>query len=577
MERLLKNRKWIYIYLLVSSLILFLAAFFPSLSRNEISISTDEFGYWANAAYLSGYDWSGVSSIIPYYSFGYSLLLALGFVITNDPIILYRFSIGINSIAIVFSYLLLFSIGQKIFTGFKGTRGIALKTLCPFVIMLYPANIYLAQFSMGECVITTLFLAICLLLILYKEKKRSVFLILSYLCAVFMLSIHLRTIAVLFALFAFTVLDGIIHKKYKQVVLLCVFCSLFIIVILLVKNNFIRELYSSQGMGHLNDVSTQLNRVTNLISPRKFLEFIENLLGTSFYLGSATFLIFYFGIREIFPSRRNLHHIAEWIEIDYLKIFLLMSFSVGLLISAITIQGRTRVDLMIYGRYVENYLPIILLYGLYGILFGENNIKYLILFSFYNTVVMSVYTYVYSNEPYNNPVLFAVSSLVGYIMREDGTVLQHFEFFVNYISIGIGSIIVLLNSRKCRSDFLTILSFVLISIFWCSYTNKAFDVSKDLFCNKYSQYYNNMNLDSEKVYYVTNQGDRNSWYDYSNINFLQFLNPETKIAQADTSELQSLPDDSVIIIRSNTTIPDWRMRRLSCIEEGPFNLYIKKK
>lgn len=35
----------------------------------------DEFGYWAPAASVLGYDWSNVTSLGSYYSYGYSLIL----------------------------------------------------------------------------------------------------------------------------------------------------------------------------------------------------------------------------------------------------------------------------------------------------------------------------------------------------------------------------------------------------------------------------------------------------------------------------------------------------------------------
>ena len=35
----------------------------------------DEAGYLMNAAFFSGHDWSGIYEVIPYYGYGYSLLL----------------------------------------------------------------------------------------------------------------------------------------------------------------------------------------------------------------------------------------------------------------------------------------------------------------------------------------------------------------------------------------------------------------------------------------------------------------------------------------------------------------------
>ena len=35
----------------------------------------DEFGYWSVAAAILGYDWSSITGLGPYYSYGYSVLL----------------------------------------------------------------------------------------------------------------------------------------------------------------------------------------------------------------------------------------------------------------------------------------------------------------------------------------------------------------------------------------------------------------------------------------------------------------------------------------------------------------------
>ena len=45
-------------------------------SLDGIYIIGDEFGYWADAAFFAGKNWSEVGSMNPYYSFGYSLILA---------------------------------------------------------------------------------------------------------------------------------------------------------------------------------------------------------------------------------------------------------------------------------------------------------------------------------------------------------------------------------------------------------------------------------------------------------------------------------------------------------------------
>ena len=79
----------------------------------------DEYGYWANSAYLMGEDWSSVTSRIGYYSYGYSLLLvplrylAQQFWWNWD--ILYQSAVVLNALMLVGSYLLSMQICRRFF------------------------------------------------------------------------------------------------------------------------------------------------------------------------------------------------------------------------------------------------------------------------------------------------------------------------------------------------------------------------------------------------------------------------------------------------------------------------------
>ena len=72
----------------------FLLALVPRLVLNSMAIPlrtlSDELATISSAAYLAGKDWSGVVSGAGYYGFGFSVLFAPLFALTDDPVILYR-------------------------------------------------------------------------------------------------------------------------------------------------------------------------------------------------------------------------------------------------------------------------------------------------------------------------------------------------------------------------------------------------------------------------------------------------------------------------------------------------------
>lgn len=78
------------------------------------SLFPDEFGYWASAARLVGYDWSEVSSLGSYYSFGYSLILAPILCIFRDALWAYRAAVTVNAILLVASFFLMNHILERL-------------------------------------------------------------------------------------------------------------------------------------------------------------------------------------------------------------------------------------------------------------------------------------------------------------------------------------------------------------------------------------------------------------------------------------------------------------------------------
>ena len=59
-------------------------------------IYPDEFGYWASAARVLGYDWSKIASLGSYYSYGYSILLIPILFLFHNPVAAYRAAIVVN-------------------------------------------------------------------------------------------------------------------------------------------------------------------------------------------------------------------------------------------------------------------------------------------------------------------------------------------------------------------------------------------------------------------------------------------------------------------------------------------------
>ena len=127
-----------------------------------VFILDDEYGYWANAAYFSGLDWSATVSKISYYSYGYSLLLVPLFKIFNNTTTMYQAAVLMNGIMVSISFLLCYDIAKKVIKNCdqKIILGIS------FLISIYPTYIAYSHLAWSECLLMLIFwiLTWCLLI-----------------------------------------------------------------------------------------------------------------------------------------------------------------------------------------------------------------------------------------------------------------------------------------------------------------------------------------------------------------------------------------------------------------------------
>lgn len=142
------------------------------------SLFPDEFGYWAPAAEMLGWDWSESVSLGSYYSFGYSLILTPVLYFVKDSITAYRTAVVLNMILMCVGLCLLYSLMRMLFSGIDKERAV----LISGIAVLYPPWIFYMQMTMTEALLLFLYILICWLLIRFLENPRAltaVFLVLA--------------------------------------------------------------------------------------------------------------------------------------------------------------------------------------------------------------------------------------------------------------------------------------------------------------------------------------------------------------------------------------------------------------
>lgn len=321
----------------------------------------DEFGYWANAAYWLGFDWSEVVSLQSYYSFGYSLLLWPFLACMKNPALMYQAAVLLNIIIIFFHAVVLYQVAKELNEDGKKPQWLfCLMAAC------YPSLLFYMQFTMTESLLNLLFIVSIWLLVKYGKTQRMQYGIFFIITLVYSYFVHMRTVGILAAgSLALTVCVIQRNKEEKQQrrKLYAILTGIILGGILLVLlGNGIKEglqtnLYQNTDPEFLkgNDYSGQIWKMKALFKAEGVKNFFISCIGKIFYLGVSTLGTFYFGIWHLIKHLRK--------RPIYLFILSAIVFTFG--ITAVYMLHGGRADTYLYGRYNEVFVSIVVYLGLH--------------------------------------------------------------------------------------------------------------------------------------------------------------------------------------------------------------------
>ena len=333
----------------------------------------DEAGYLCNAAYMAGLDWSSVSSILPYYGYGYSIILIPVFLVARTGIELIQGAIFINVICVVITYLLEVYVSSKLL---KKTNIVVLAIFC-FISVITP---YMATNTfkvLCEVFLTMWLWVIASFLILtYKIHKWWTYIILGVATA-YIFFIHTRAIIVIVSMIVTVSImlykRMISRKDFILFLLSIVIC--FGILYIFKKNIIVHSMQLRE-----NDARTDVNMVNSnyIVARIKWLIkdyplYIIGFSGKILYLITSTGCIFLYGITEIYKKVKE-----YWSKQDCLELVLYLFFGctfVFMLIACVLNGAGTENNFtyIFYSRYYEYTLPAILIIGLYNIVYCKEN------------------------------------------------------------------------------------------------------------------------------------------------------------------------------------------------------------
>lgn len=365
------RRVFFFQYLLLFVVLIFSICQYSIYRLYGFTIYPDEFGYWASAAQWIGFDWSEAASLGSYYSFGYSILLAPILKFCEDSVIAYRAAVLLNVIFQCISVGLLWKIYRKLEKHMPEIWIIFAAGTAVF----YPAWIFYTQMTLSEALLAFWYVLICYQLIdLLEESKMA-----AVLCRVLLLSlsflylyfIHMRTVGVVAAAVLVLIFFLWQRPEYRKL-LLCILAVLIAGAVLGIwmKGQVTQNVYAVADVKHLsvNDYAGQLGKIKRLLTFDGMLQFLESYAGKLYYLGMASFGLFYPAvaacIRRTARLVRNICRKSDCEKKDWFYFFLLLSMLGQVAVTAIYTGVGGRLDGIVYGRYNEYLLPLFMGIGI---------------------------------------------------------------------------------------------------------------------------------------------------------------------------------------------------------------------
>lgn len=380
------NKYGYAILLAILAIIIFILAVYRIGELNQIKIYSDEFGYWTGSAFLTGDDWSSVTSGIFYYSYGYGILLIPIRLLLNDSGDMYRAAVLLNGIMLVVSYCFAVRLGSRYFERFDRT---ARAVIC-FIAVVYPSNIVQAHIAWDEVTLTLLFWIFAWLMMKVCDKPSVGNHIALSVIVCYQYVVHQRSLGIMIAA-AMMILYMKIRKvnNWKQTIIFFAVMIICMVVHGNIKTALINDFYNNNSQVAINNLSGQVGNLKNIFTGGGFLRLIFSVIGKWLYLAASTGLLLFWGMRDLWYNMWHL--LIEFIrdprgqgngdKSKLWKLAMLLAFAGTFSITAIYMSGIGRMDNLMYGRYNEFILGLYFTYSIYCFMKDEHWIKHLVIYT----------------------------------------------------------------------------------------------------------------------------------------------------------------------------------------------------
>lgn len=574
-----KSDKKSYLYMAILFLTLFMVYQYGIHRIYGMSEYPDEFGYWSTAAHMIGWDWSQLASRGSYYSFGYSLILFPILKFCEDSVSAYRVAVSVNFSFMAISFFLLKGIYKRIFTEqVEGEEILAIG-----LAMLYPAWSFYAQTTLADSLLIFMVILISYLWIRFVEVPNLKWGIALVAAVIYNYSLHMRSVGILAAVIISLMLWVWKYPSYwKKIFFLLLTVIGFFLLVGYLKDIVQENVFAKATVEQLNvnDFGGQWSKVEFLLSPEGLKQAFIIVMGKVLYLGVAgaglVFAAFVWcgkqGIwwwkNSIFVGNHKgkieFHGKMETAKTENVsaKIWfgiLLMLMMLGQLAVCVIYTIHTNdVDWLIYGRYIEAFVPIAIFVGASYILQKKSAWKMWIGFEgIYTLAALSCICKVWGKTTDN---VRGVHSVATAFLIGDGNV-EPVRFFV--MAWGTGVLIMVLTGflfhqfQKDRFSIGIMAIICAVLAIWSIHASEKynyeanFNMSGELILASVLE---EQLAEEKKIYYVEEKNE--NW-----ISYIQMQLRQQALEVITIEELEKLePENSAVVV-------DGESRYLEYMEE----------
>lgn len=461
-KKIMKGR----VYCLFFSILIFISCVWNIDKAIMPYCVSDEIGYWTAAAWINNFDWSPLMSHSQYYGWGYGILLSLIFEIP-DPVLRFRIAIVINAILLVLVFYFLCKICNLFFQDNDRNKNIFIAGMA----VCYSYNIIFAHTSMCEVFLTFLFVVSIYVFMRCMEKREFIMFFIFGMLILLQFATHLRMLVCIIALFLIIIYMCCAHNIEKRNFFVLAICSfLAIIVVYFVKDLLVQSEYTSSYVSERltgnEGVGQHLSVFRSSASPEFWYELFFSLEGKIFYLLCSTLfmiigaLIYVIGgIKHYYICKRVKTEVNADIYLP-VKIYVCLCFLGALAVDAIYAKRPERIDGLLYGRYVENMLPVMICMGCYWVTKKCNNKKLFLVILFLFPFLGKITLLYLNNSGIKTSIPLNVGWFSGWITQDRLNDYFYYTVYPLIISCCLTVVFILLSRINVK------LACTLVAISW---------------------------------------------------------------------------------------------------------------